>query len=203
MQGQSTQPGQGSESEKTGSQQPQGGTSMALRDLGLGLGASPFSMVRRFAEQMDQFLEDFGMGRLFSPLSPGRAAQSGGMGLGQAFWVPNVEMFQRGDDLVIRADLPGLSKDDVQVQVTNDAITISGERKYEQEENRKGLFRSERAYGSFQRTIPLPKGVAEEATATFKNGVLEIVLKAPEQVQQGRRLEIKEAEEGTQPTTRH
>jgi len=210
MQGQNIQPGQGSESARASSQEREGGTrgtSMARRDVGLGLNISPFSMVRRFAEQMDRFFEDFGMGRgLLSPFGLGQEMQRGGMGLGQALWVPDVEVFQRGNELVIRADLPGLSKEDVQVEITDDAVTISGERKYEQEENRRGVYRAERAYGFFQRTIPLPEGVsADEAQATFKNGVLEIVLKAPEQAQQGRRLEIKEGDQGTsqQPTTRH
>jgi HSP20 family protein len=179
---------------------------MARSDAFPGAGVSPFSMVRRFAEQMDRFFEDFGTGRgLLSPFGMGREMQRG-LGFGQALWVPEVEVFQRDNELIIRADLPGLSKDDVQVEITDDAVTISGERKYEQEENRRGVYRSERAYGFFQRVIPLPEGVsAEDARATFRNGVLEIALKAPNQQTQGRRLEIKEGDEGTksQPTTRH
>jgi HSP20 family protein len=99
---------------------------------------------------------------------------------------------QRGNELVIRADLPGLNADDVIVDVADDAVTIRGERREEHEEEHDGFFRSERAYGSFYRVIPLPEGaIAETAKATFNNGVLEIVVQAPPRdVSRGRRLEI-------------
>jgi len=94
---------------------------------------------------------------------------------------------------VIRADLPGLSKDDVNVEMNDDAITISGERRNENEEQREGYYRSERSYGSFYRQIPLPEGVnPKDAQATFRDGVLEITLKAPQLKSQKRRLEITE-----------
>lgn len=106
-----------------------------------------------------------------------------------------MEVFQRNNDLVIRADLPGLLKDDVKVDVTEDAITIQGERKREHEEEKGGIYRSERSYGSFSRTIALPEGaMTDQAKATFKNGVLEVTMPAPpESVKRGRRLEIAES----------
>src|SRR5262245_49107449 len=67
------------------------------------------------------------------------------------FWNPQIETFQRGDQLVVRADLPGMSKDDVNVEITDDAIILSGERRDEFEDEREGLYRSERTYGSFYR----------------------------------------------------
>jgi HSP20 family protein len=81
--------------------------------------------------------------------------------------------------------------------VTDDSITISGERRQEQEGERGGVYRSERSYGSFCRTIPLPEGaMTDQAKATFTDGVLEITMPAPpEQVTRGRRLEIKEGSE--------
>ena len=81
------------------------------------------------------------------------------------------------------------------VEIRDDALVIEGERKQEREEEREGLYRNERVYGSFYRTIPLPEGtIADSAKATFKNGVLEVVLQAPPQeVSRGRRLEIKES----------
>ena len=95
-------------------------------------------------------------------------------------WSPQVEVFEREGQLVLRADLPGLTKEDVKVEVTNEAINISGERKSEHEEKREGYYRSERSYGSFYRSIPLLEGVnAEDANATFRNGVLEITMQAP------------------------
>jgi HSP20 family protein len=97
--------------------------------------------------------------------------------------------------LIVRAELPGLNKDDVHVDINDDVLTIQGERKQEHEEEREGVYRTERQYGSFYRAIPLPEGtIADSAKATFKNGVLEITLQAPpREVSRGRRLEIKES----------
>lgn len=107
-------------------------------------------------------------------------------------WSPQVETFQRGDQLVIRADLPGLAKEDVQVEVTDEAVILQGERRSEVEEDREGFYRSERSYGSFYRTIPLPDGaIGDNAQATFKDGVLEITMPAPpREAARGRRIEI-------------
>jgi HSP20 family protein len=101
---------------------------------------------------------------------------------------------------VVRADLPGMSKDDINVEITDDALVIRGERRSEREENEEGYYRSERSYGSFYRRIPLPEGVsAENANATFRNGMLEITMLAPQRAEQQRRqLEIREGTEDEQ-----
>jgi HSP20 family protein len=142
-------------------------------------------MLQRFTDEMDRLFEDFGMGRRATP----PFWRTGG-----ALWAPEVDVFQRNNELVIRADLPGLSKDDVKVDVTEDAVTIQGERRAEHEEERQGVYRSERSYGSFHRVIPLPQGtITDQAKATFRDGVLEITMPTPpEQVTRGRRLEISE-----------
>ncbi len=165
---------------------------------------SPFSFMRRFSEEMDRLFEDFGFGRGWLAPSFGRELFPAGFGdFGQTAWSPQVEVFERGGQLVVRADLPGLTKDDVKVEVTDDAITISGERKQEHEEKGEGFYRSERSYGSFYRQVPLPEGVnADAADATFKNGVLEITMQAPQRQQRGRRLEIKEGGAGQQEQSR-
>jgi HSP20 family protein len=152
-------------------------------------GESPFAAFQRLSDEMDRMFEEFGFGRGWggqrSPLS-----REGTTGV----WAPQVEVFQRNNELTIRADLPGLKKDEVSVEVTDDAVTIQGERKKEHEEEREGFYRSERSYGSFYRVIPLPEGaITEQAKATFKDGVLEITLPAPpESASKGRRLEITE-----------
>src|SRR5437016_2708022 len=98
---------------------------------------SPFgSLFQRWNSEMDRLFEDFGFG-------------GGATAGGPQAWSPQIEMFQRGNDLVVRADLPGMKKDDVQVDITDDHITIQGERKNEHEEERDGWHRSERSYGSF------------------------------------------------------
>ena len=103
---------------------------------------------------------------------------------------------------MVRADLPGLNKDDVKVEVTDDMLKIAGERREEHEENHEGYRHGERRYGRFFRSIPLPEGVkAEDVRATFHNGVLEVTMPAPQPEQRGRRIEVQEGPSGeTQPS---
>lgn len=178
------------------------GTEVAKRDEqrlarhGQGI-RSPFEMLDRFADEMDRVFDDFGFGRGWMSPRRGRGwlrfPWRADVGEWEA-WTPEIEVFHRHNELVIRADLPGLSKEDVKVDVTEDGITIQGERKREHEEEREGVYRSERSYGSFSRTIPVPEGtITDQAKASFKNGVLEITMPAPpEHVRRGRRLEITE-----------
>lgn len=155
---------------------------------------SPFSFMRRFSEEMDRLFEDFGFGRGWLGPSFGRESFPASFGeLGQSLWSPQVEMFEREGQLLVRADLPGLTREDVKVEVTDNAITLSGERRNENEEKGEGYYRSERSYGSFYRQIALPEGVnPDNANATFSNGVLEITMQAPQRESRARRLEIKE-----------
>jgi HSP20 family protein len=149
-------------------------------------GFGPFGMMRRMQEDMDRLFGGFGGGRAWPALA----------GEGERIdWAPAVEAFQRGNEFVVRADVPGLSRDDLSVEIGDDQLTIRGERAYDHDEEREGVFRSERAYGSFCRVIPLPEGaVGDSATANFKDGVLEIVVQAPSQeVRRGRRVEIGQA----------
>src|SRR5207245_1908644 len=117
-----------------------------------------------------------------------------------SMWSPPVEVFEREGNLVVHAELPGLNKDDVKVEITDDGIVIQGERKHEHEENREGFYRSERSYGSFYRFIPLGEEVkAEEARANFNNGILEVTIPMP--TAQQRRRQIPIGEGGGQPRT--
>jgi HSP20 family protein len=111
-----------------------------------------------------------------------------------ARWSPEIETFHRGDEFVVRADLPGLEKKDVTVEVQDDALVIQGERSNEHKEEREGYYASERSYGRFYRVIPLPDGaITDSVKASFKNGVLEVVTKAPpHEVSRGRRIDISE-----------
>lgn len=176
-------------------------TSLARRDEWFPsvLSRRPFAFMRRFSEEMDRLFADFGFGRDWLTPSFGRDLAPRGFGdFGEALWSPQVEMFERDGQLIVRADLPGLTKDDVKVEVTDNSINLSGERKSEREEKDAGYYRSERSYGSFYRSIPLPEGVnADDANATFKNGVLEIAMAAPQAKPRGRRLEVKEGQSET------
>jgi HSP20 family protein len=158
---------------------------------------SPFRMLERFADEMDRVFNDFGLGRRWLTPQLGQNWLSTPIRGGADLWAPDIEVYQRNNELVVRADLPGMKIDDVKVDVTDDAITIQGERRHEEETERGGIYRSERSYGSFCRTIPLPEGaITDQAKANFRDGVLEITMPAPpEQVTRGRRLEIKEGTE--------
>jgi HSP20 family protein len=171
---------------------------LARRASSLALRAgSPFAFIRRVAEEMDRLIEDFGFERgLGMPAFFGRGYEAlrRGAGLTEAEWSPHVDVLERDGKLIIRADLPGLSKEDVKVEVTEDMISIQGERKHEKKEERAGYSYSECSYGSFYRAVPLPDGAdPSKATAEFCNGVLEITMPAPPPSQpKARRLEIQE-----------
>ena len=97
-------------------------------------------------------------------------------------WVPAMDLVETEDHFVLRADLPGLTEQDVHIDVEADVLTVSGERKSEDEDKREGYVRVERSYGAFRRSLTLPEGVeAEAVTASFDRGVLEIRIPKPEQ----------------------
>jgi HSP20 family protein len=100
---------------------------------------------------------------------------------------------ERDDEIVLRADLPGLEQKDIEVTVRDGMITIQGERKEEREEKEKGYYYTERSFGAFARTLPLPSGIEEDKVkASFKSGVLEVHLPKAKEVK-GKKIEIKAA----------
>ncbi len=138
--------------------------------------SDPFSWMRRFHEEMDRTFT-----RFFGKDSDGESG----------VWYPAMEVAARDGQLRVHADLPGLKPEDVKIEVTDDALIIQGERKYEHEDKKGGVYRSERRYGQFYREIPLPEGAnAEQAKAQFKDGVLEVVLPMPEQKSNRRTIPI-------------
>jgi HSP20 family protein len=158
-------------------------------------GFGPFAWMRQMQDQLDRAFNNIWSGAGSAMEGTGSASSwSPDAMFGQSDWAPAIDVFQRGNDLVVRADVPGLSKDDITVDIADDQLTIRGERRFDHEEERDGVFRSERSYGSFCRVVPLPQGaIADSAKATFNNGVLEIVLQAPSfDVRRGRRIDIKE-----------
>jgi HSP20 family protein len=101
----------------------------------------------------------------------------------QALWAPAVDVEETHEAMIIRAELPGMKREDIKVKVAEDMVTISGERKYDTEKKDRTFHRVERAYGSFQRTIVLPVSVqGEKAAASYKTGLLELVLPKAERV---------------------
>jgi HSP20 family protein len=154
---------------------------------GRGAMSDPFTLMQRMSADMDRLFEQFGFGSSLGGLA------FGGSSLASSAWSPQIETFRRGDELVIRADVPGVRKEDLQIEVDDGVLTLSGERRSENEENRDGYYRSERSYGQFQRSIPLPEGVdADQCQASFTDGVLEVTLPAPkEQERKAKRIEIR------------
>jgi HSP20 family protein len=117
---------------------------------------------------------------------------SSGAYASRSSWMPQVEVLQRGNDLVVRADLPGLRREDVHVEIDDGMLTVSGERRYQSEGDEEGVYHSERSYGRFSRTIPLPPGTDEEAVqARFTDGVLEVTLPLPQEQSRARRIDVR------------
>ena len=134
---------------------------------------NPFALMRRMMSESEPF---FG-----GPWS----------GTSEFGWSPAVEISEHDDSLLVRADLPGLSQDDVKVEVTDEGLVIQGERKREHEEKTRTGYRSERSYGKFYRTIRLPDGAkAEQARAQFNNGVLEVTIPIPDGARRRRQIPI-------------
>jgi HSP20 family protein len=105
-------------------------------------------------------------------------------------WVPAMDLVEAEDHFVLRADLPGLDEDDVTIEVQDNVLTVSGERKSEREQREKGWYRVERSFGRFSRSLTLPEGVdADAINASFDKGVLEIQIPKPEE-RKPRRIEI-------------
>ncbi len=132
--------------------------------------------MRRFSDEMDRW---FGDSREHSEAS---------------IWSPDIDVRERDNNLIVSADLPGLSKDDVKVEITSEGLSIQGERKHEHEERREGYYHTERSYGAFRRLVPLPEGVnTDQAKAQFKDGVLEVTVPIPEAARKRREVPIEAA----------
>jgi HSP20 family protein len=143
---------------------------------------NPFSLMRRISEEMDRVFQDVGFAREAGFERGGREAIG---------WSPAIEVKQEDGKFVVNAELPGLSPNDVKIEVANDALVIQGERRYEREENERGVQRSERQYGAFYRAIPLPDGAdLEHTNARFQNGLLEVTVPCPQQREQRRSIPI-------------
>ncbi len=137
---------------------------------------TPLSLMRRMTEELDRAYHEFAMGR--------------GNG-GTAMWAPAIEVSERDGKYVVRAELPGLKPGDMKLEMTDEALILEGERKSEHEETKGGVHLTERQYGHFYRSIPLPeRAAAEEARAKFENGVLEVTMPMREQKNKPREIPI-------------
>jgi HSP20 family protein len=123
------------------------------------------------------------MNRLFDSFFQGRGNSRRGAG-GLQRWIPPMDLTEDEQQFVLRADLPGVERGDVDIEVKDDVLTISGERRSEHEDKGEGFYRMERSFGRFSRSIDLPSGVeAGAVSADFENGVLEVRIPKPAQAQ--------------------
>lgn len=109
-------------------------------------------------------------------------------------WQPSIDVYETGDEVVVKAELPGIAPEDIDLRVTEEAVSLKGEMRQDQEERREGFYRRERRLGSFYRVVPLPAPVEpQKARATFRHGVLEVrAPKADDAHIQGYRVPIQE-----------
>lgn len=149
---------------------------------GLGLmpfGLNPFGFMRHFTDEMD---------RMFRGETTDIDIQG---------WSPAIDVQQCGGSLQVTAELPGLKRDEVKVELTDDALIVEGERKREHRDDHEGYHRRERSYGRFYRAIPLPEGAkTEQVKAELENGVLKISIPVPETKKKLREVPIQETAKG-------
>ena len=117
-------------------------------------------------------------------------------GIARGAWTPSVDIYENKDQIVLEAELPGMNRDDFELTIENNVLTLRGERRFEKRDEADNYHRVERAYGAFSRSFTLPQTVSGEgATAEYKNGVLRVTLNKREEVK-ARRIEISAEAEG-------
>jgi HSP20 family protein len=122
------------------------------------------------------------MNRLFNTFFDTPTAAGAANGSAMRRWIPAMDLVETENDFVLKADLPGLGEGDVDIELEDNVLTISGERRAEHENRKEGYVRVERSFGSFRRSLTLPEGVNPEAVrATFEHGVLEVHVPKPEE----------------------
>ncbi len=130
---------------------------------------APFSLMRAISDDIETFFNEMGMGVGRWPISARLFEKTHGA------WLPVVEVEEKAGKLFVRAELPGLTRENVKVEIGENVLTIEGERTESTREKTDEYFRSERSYGHFSRTLALPETVkTDSAVATFKDGVLEV-----------------------------
>lgn len=139
----------------------------------------PFRDLRNLQEEVNRLFTG-NLGRTFDD-----------EGIARGSWNPSVDIYENKDQIVLEAELPGMNREDFELTVENNVITLRGERRFEKKEDTENYHRVERAYGSFTRSFTLPNTVTGEgATADYRNGVLRVTLPKREETK-ARRIEIK------------
>jgi HSP20 family protein len=150
---------------------------------------SPFRGRRGFYDPVGE------MNQVFDNMLGGLMRRSGGQQRSEvAEWAPAIDVVTENGDLVVKAELPGVKQEDVDITLQDNVLTVSGQRKAEQEEERGGYYVRERRYGSFSRSLTVPEGVDESKIhARYENGVLKVTIEGAAQVQEPKRIQIEGA----------
>ena len=123
------------------------------------------------------------MNQLFDDLFGRTPKRWSAFGPEEGLWTPNVDVSETKDEIVVTAEMPGMKKEDIKLSVQDNVITLSGEKKSEEEKKDANFYRLERSFGSFCRSFTLPTPVeAEKIKASFKDGILKVTLPKSEQV---------------------
>jgi HSP20 family protein len=138
----------------------------------------PFTGLTRWESEMDRMMEDF-FGRRMRPWLPERWLRGDAEAIITA---PAVDVYEEKDEIVVKAELPGMDKSDIEVNLSDSQLTLKGEKKKEEKIEEENYFRSERSYGGFVRSVQLPTEVqGDKVKASFKNGILEVRLPKTEE----------------------
>ena len=142
-----------------------------------------YPLLRKVGRDLDTFFDRFGLRpNLFET---------------DASWTPALEVFEKDNEFIVRADVPGLKKEEITIDITEYELTIKGERKQVKEAKEDTFYKSERSYGTFYRLIPLPEGVkVDHAKAVVRDGVLEVKMPFVKLAQTVKRLEVQDAPAG-------
>ena len=140
----------------------------------------PFSLISSVRDEMDRLFDN--------SLAPWRPT---GAGFSEGAWTPEVDVIEDENSVIIRANIPGLKQDEIDLSVVGDTLTLKGEKKQESEIKKENYHRIERSYGFFQRVIPLPSAVdADKVKASYQDGVLEVELPKKEEAKP-KKIDIK------------
>jgi HSP20 family protein len=136
----------------------------------------PFTGLTRWESEMDRMMDDF-FGRRMRPWWPERWLRGD-----TEITTPAVDVYEEKDEIVVKAELPGMEKNDIEVNISDSELTLKGEKKKEEKVEEENYYRCERSYGAFLRSVELPKEVqADKIKASFKNGILEVRLPKTEE----------------------
>ncbi|KAA6460379.1 Hsp20/alpha crystallin family protein [Acidobacteria bacterium AB60] len=148
----------------------------------------PFALMRRIMDDLDRTAHEVGLAR---------------SGRNTTRWTPAIEVAEKEGEYCIRAEVPGVKPENLRVETTNDSLIIEGERRTDQEDKREDVRLTERQYGHFFRSIPLPEGAnLDQAKATFRNGVLEVTIPIPQRASQRRSIPIETDSAAPPPSSR-